>query len=60
VPYFSEPVHVELPNKGGEVIMLKILGQNGLSKLSDAFNIERVIGACPRNDMINGLILKCE
>lgn len=45
--YFSEPVHVELANEGGKIIMFEKSRQNRLRELADAFYLERVVRACP-------------
>lgn len=41
--YFSKPVHVELSDKGGEVIMFEESRKDSLSKLSDAFDVEGIV-----------------
>lgn len=55
--YFPESVHVELPDKRGEVVVLEESGQNSLSKLTDAFNVEGVVGGGPANDLVDRRVL---
>lgn len=51
MPYFSEAVHVELPDEGCEVAVLEVGWQHLLSESADAVDGETVSSGGPADDI---------
>ena len=58
IPGLVEIIHVELSNKWGEIIMLKISGENPLSKFIWLPNYKAVSWFTPPDDGVQGRVLK--
>lgn len=54
---FPEAVHVQLPDKGREVVVFKESRQYSLRKLTDAFDVKGVVSAGPANDLVDRGVL---
>jgi hypothetical protein len=54
-----EVVHVELPNKGGKIVVLEVLGQNLVCKLIRVVNNEPISLMVPVDDCVIRWILSC-
>jgi hypothetical protein len=57
---FSESIHVELANKGGEVAMFEVPRQHFLGKLADVLDIEGIGSGGPADDRFNLSILNVD
>lgn len=55
--YFSKAVHVELANEGWEIIVFEKPWQDSFSEVADVFDVERVVGTGPWDDVVDGGVL---
>ena len=55
--YFSKAVHVELANEGWEIIVFEKPWQDSFSEVADVFDVERVAGTGPWDDVVDGVVL---
>lgn len=60
MPDLVKPIHVELANKGGKVVMLEIFRQDDVSELVDVFYVKSFPIGCPANIVKTSLILFLE
>lgn len=54
---FAEPIHVQLPNERGEVIMFEVFGQNNICELVDILNSKGISRWCPLYKLLTLWIL---
>ena len=60
MPNFPEAVHIELADKGREVSMFEVYGENIFGESGDIFDIKTILRVSPSNNRLNLSILDNE